>query len=165
VHGTAIDRAFVTPATPPQWSAAVVRLRLIEAFDLEQQLPGRVGPGRLRSVWSAMPAPLDTFADLVHQGEAPRSELYQRWARAAGLTPTQVRRMDEALDWPRRFLLPELVVEARSLLLWAWCRSHGRPLRRLLAARKLPRATFLRRADAGAEKIATTLILIGAPVD
>jgi hypothetical protein len=162
---TAVDRAFAMPTTPTQWSAAVVRERLVEAFDLERQLPGRDGPSRLRSAWCAMPAPLDSFADLVAQGEAPRSELYRRWARAAGLRPAQVARMEQVLDWPRRFLLPAHVVEARCLLLWAWARSYGRPLRRLLAARGFSRATFLRRADVGAEKIATALILIGEPVN
>jgi hypothetical protein len=71
MHGTAIDRAFGTLTTPTQWSAAVVSERLIEAFDFERQLPGRDGPSWLQSAWCAMPAPLDSFADLVHQGEAP----------------------------------------------------------------------------------------------
>jgi hypothetical protein len=54
---------FGVHATPAQWTPAHVRERLIEAFDFERRLPGRVGPDALPSGW--LPKPIDSFADMV----------------------------------------------------------------------------------------------------
>jgi hypothetical protein len=159
VHGTTtIDRALGIHAAPASWTTVLVRERLVEAFELERRLPGHVGPARLRSAW--LVAPLDSFADRVAQGEAPRADLWRAWARAGGLSPEEVARMDQALDWPRRFLLPAHAVEAKCLLGWALTRAQGRSLCAVLRSRRFARSTFLRHADAGAARIAAALELL-----
>ena len=144
--------AFAPPNTlPPQWTAAHVRTRLVEAFEIDRRLPnGRLAP--LRSTWRL--ATIDTFADKVAQGELASEYVLEQWARSGSVTAPEVTRWEEAFGWPGKVLAERHPAECRCLLAWAACIAFGRPLARELRKRGWARSTFLRRAESGAERIA-----------
>ena len=57
----------------------------------------------LRNTWKLDTT--DTFADRVAQGEAPREEVWEKWAREGGATAVEISRMEEALGWPGAILV------------------------------------------------------------
>jgi hypothetical protein len=158
---SAIDRDldeyfyFDPPGRPLEWDGTWVKARLVHAFTVERKIPGRPGPALLRNTWRL--ATLDSFSDRVAQGEAPRRELYARWARAAGATAHEVSLMEEAFGWLPQALCNGRVVEGKCLLCWAHSQAGGPPLRRTIRMRGWSRSTFLRRVEGGAEAIANHL--------
>lgn len=116
---------------------------------VERRMPDRrVGPTIVKSAWHAIPT-TDSFADKVAQGEAPRQEIWEAWARAGGCTAAQVSRMEEALSWPGAILANDAshAVEARCLLAWAFTVAYGRSLRHLMRTRGWSRSSFYRSVE------------------
>ena len=91
---TAIDRLTTHYAT--RWSADLVKLRLVEAFEIEAKLP-EVGPKR--NAGSAWPTMTREFEDIVGWSDERRQDVWQDWERAKGAFPQEVTRMDEAMLW------------------------------------------------------------------
>ena len=144
---------------PSRWDADWVRHRLVEGFTIERRMPDRrIGPAIVKGAWLAIPT-TDSFSDKVAQGEAPRQEIWEAWARAGGCTAAQVSRMEEALAWPGAILANGggRAVEARCLLAWAFTVAYGRSLRQLMRTRGWSRSSFYRSVEDGAARIASHL--------
>ncbi len=92
---TAIDRLTTHYAT--RWSADLVKLRLVEAFEIEAKLPEVRGPKR--NAGSAWPTMTREFEDIVGWSDERRQDVWQDWERAKGAFPQEVTRMDEAMLW------------------------------------------------------------------
>ena len=158
------SRYFMRDAAvrPEHWTAAWVKLRTAEAFEIERRIPGgRVGPAAIGSSW---PGTVDSFSDRVAQGETARADVWRAWARSGGATPQEVTRMEEALAWPGAILANGRAFEGRCLLLWAHAQAGGPPLTQILATRGLSRATFYRHVTNGATRIARALEARGLAV-
>jgi len=141
---------------PDRWTGDWVRHRLVEAFSVEKRLPDkRVGPAMVRNTWRL--ATVDTFAEVVDQGEQARAHVWEQWARAGGALPYEISRMEEALSWPGLVLSNGHAVEGRVLLAWGFCVAYGRPVRALLRKRGWSRTTFYRSVETGADRIASYL--------
>jgi hypothetical protein len=144
---------------PSTWNAEWVKHRLVEAFMIERRIPDRrIGPAMLRNTWKLDTT--DTFADRVAQGEAPRAEVFEKWAREGGASSVEVSRMEEALGWPGAILVngsDRYAVEARCLLAWAFHAARGRSLGRRMRQRGWSRTTFYRAVDSGSRRIADHL--------
>src|SRR6476646_6315524 len=82
--------------SPPETAWPRVKQRLREAFATERRLPDADHPRGLASAWPASPA--YEFRDLVNWPDA-RERVWQSWARAKGVYPYEVSRMEEALGW------------------------------------------------------------------
>jgi len=129
---------------------------LVEAFSVEKRLPDkRVGPAMVRNTWRL--DTVDTFAEVVDQGEQARAHVWEQWARAGGALPYEISRMEEALSWPGLVLSNGHAVEGRILLAWGFCVAYGRPVRALLRKRGWSRTTFYRSVETGADRIASYL--------
>ena len=76
-----------------QWTPQLVQQRLREAFAVEQRLPDGTRPRGLVSAWPA--APVHSFPEMLHWTDA-RERVWQSWARAKGVYPYEVSRMEEA---------------------------------------------------------------------
>ena len=143
---------------PCTWTAEWVKHRMVEAFTIERRIPDkRVGPAMLRNTWKV--ATLDSFADVVAQGEAPREAVWEKWAREGGAASVEISRMEEALGWPGAILANGggCTVEARCLLAWAFHAARGRSLGRLMRQRGWSRSSFYRAIDVGSTRIAERL--------
>lgn len=93
------------------WTVALVRARLSEAAAVIENSVGRVGPGRLKSLW---PEIRREFADLVHGGEEARARYYGRRNRThIRFTARQIADAEAAILWPARYLGAET-----DLLIW-----------------------------------------------
>src|SRR5262245_13233076 len=123
---TSLDRHLARPlitaalptTMPPLWTAALVRARLVEAFEIDRRLPnGRLRP--LRSTWRI--TTIDSFADKVAQGEVAREAVWEAWARSGSVTAEEVSRWEQAFSWPAKVLAEHHPVECRALLAWAAC--------------------------------------------
>ena len=140
--------------------------RLVEGFRIERRLPDkRIGPGIVKGAWAQHPHRRQLCRSRC-QGESPRQEIWEAWARAGGCTAAQVSRMEEALAWPGAILANGggRAVEARCLLAWAFTVAYGRSLRRLMHTRGWSRSSFYRSVEDGAERIASHLNRQGAKV-
>jgi hypothetical protein len=157
-----LDDYFNPPDCPQQWTSTWVRARLVHAFEIERKIPGRPGPSLIKNTWQL--AVVHSFADLVAQGEAPRRELYNRWARAGAATAHEVSLMEESFGWPAQALRNGRLAEAKCLLAWAHAQAGGPPLRKTIRVRGWSRSTFLRRVEAAAEAIADYLNARGVQV-
>jgi hypothetical protein len=142
-----IDLAQADRPTPQPWHGKLVRERLCEAYDIDRRLPGS---RRGSSSW--LFATVDTFADMV--GRNHREPL-----QITGATAEEVARMDEAFGWLK--ILTGYRDEQRALAAWSACSGS---IARMLARRKLARATFYRHAFSGAERIASVLNKRGVKV-
>jgi hypothetical protein len=90
----------------------------------------------LKNTW--LLTTVDSFSDLVAQGEAPWRELYARWARAGGATAHEVSLMEESFGWLPQALCNGRVVEGKCLLCWV-----HKPSRRATAAPDHPNARLV----------------------
>lgn len=138
------------PHAPPTWSAAWVRSRLVEAFEVEARLP--TGNGNGATAW---PFPvMHDFAEMVGWPDA-RQRVWDDWRRARGAYPFEVTRMEESLAWLR--LLRNHTGERRCLSAWAHAVSRGRSVRPLVRRKGWSPATFYRKVSSGSERIARVL--------
>jgi hypothetical protein len=156
---TELDR---DPARPPpiRWTPVHVRERLVEAFAIERRLPlARYGASGGRSTWPAMH---HEFTDLIGWSDEARQAVWADWSRAKGAFPFEVSRMEEAFDWLP--LLDDHIGERRCLAAWALLSARRQSLRRILQRKGWSRATFYRRVDSGAWRIADRLNAHGVAV-
>lgn len=85
---------------PPKWTARHVGNRLIEAMDVLQRTPERVGPKSFGSIW---PAYTHESGELAVQAGAGTLSI-GRNVVVRGVAADEAARAAEALLWPMRFL-------------------------------------------------------------
>jgi hypothetical protein len=156
---TALDRP--TAWRGATWSTELVKLRLVEAFETENKLPG---PRGVRGASSAWPTTEREFEDLIGWSDEARQAVWEDWERAKGAYPYEVTRMEEAVAW--LVLLKDQPGEQRCLVAWAKLKAKPRraSLRKLMRRRGWSRSTFDRRRDSGAARIADYLNSHGVAV-
>jgi Domain of unknown function (DUF6362) len=156
---TTLDRPAYHQAA--RWTAGLVMLRLVEAFEIEAKLPG---PRGNRGAASAWPTTEREFEDLIGWSDEARQAVWEDWERAKGAHPYEVTRMEEALAWLP--LLKDQPGEQRCLVAWAKLKAKPRraSLRRLMRRTGWSRSTFHRRRDSGAARIADHLNSRGVAV-
>ncbi|HEX3412842.1 MAG TPA: DUF6362 family protein [Stellaceae bacterium] len=148
----ALDRDARTPP-PAVWAPADVLGRLLEAYEIEGRLPAPRRQSAPRG--SSWPAITHEFADLAGWGDEAREAVWADWARARGAHPYEVTRMEEAMSWLR--VLDDAIGERRAVEGWARAMATGASLRKVLARLGCSRATFYRRRDEGAKRLAAWL--------
>lgn len=124
-----------------------------EAYNVERRLPG----GR-RGNGNGWPAIVHTFADKVGWTDA-RDRVWRQWARARGVYPVELSRMDEAFGWIA--ILVDRPGERNCLT--AWARTNG-SITELIKRRGWSHATFYRRVNDGSDRIARALNVKGVKV-
>lgn len=144
-----------------RWSAGLVMLRLVEAFEVEAKLPGVRGNHGSGNAWPAMAR---EFEDLIGWSDEARTAVWEDWQRAKGAFPYEVTRYEEAVAWLQ--LLAEQPGEQRCLVAWAKLKARPRraSLRKLMRRTGWSRSTFHRRRDSGAARIADWLNSRGVAV-
>lgn len=135
--------------TPAVWTGELVRQRLVEAIAIENRLPG----DRRYTSTSAWPTtPLHEWTDVLHWTDA-RQRVWDSWERAKGADPSEVSRMEEAIDWLRWVPMGE----RRCLEAWARAAAKGLNVSRMVEIRRWSRSTFYRKRDHAAHTIAERL--------
>jgi hypothetical protein len=148
-------------SAPPQWSAAWVQRRLVEAYNVERKIPGNLRGGPL--IASAWPSMAVEWADLLGRADEARQQVFQNWEHARlGVSAQDISRMDEAQDWLA--ILAPYPEERLCLCRWAAALAYRRSVSRLLMQQRWSKPTFYRRVTAGAYVIALELIRQGQPV-
>jgi hypothetical protein len=146
---------------PPQWSAAWVQRRLVEAYSVERRLPAKRRPLLIASAW---PSTVVEFSDLIGRADEARRQVFQSWLEYTrlGVSAEDISRMEQAHDWLA--ILAPYPEERLCLAQWAAAVAYRRPVSRLLLQRRWSKPTFYRRITAGAHVIALELIRQGQPV-
>lgn len=145
---------------PPQWSAAWVQRRLLEAYAVERRLPEK---RRRLLIASAWPSTAVEFSDLIGRADEARQQVFQAWEYVKiGVSARDIARMEAAQDWLA--LLAPYPTERLCLMQWAAASVYRRSLRRLLLQRQWSRTTFNRYVTTGAYIIALELQRQGQPV-
>jgi hypothetical protein len=149
-----IDRDMEFTEPPPAWDSEWVRWRLVEAYRIEQRLPG-ASRRTQRGYW---PEHAYEFSDTVGWDEARREQVVKDWAHArnGAVYSVEVTRMDEAQDW-LSVELKDHQVERTCLAAWAACVAYKHSLRSLMLRKRWSRTTFYRRVLFGSERIAAML--------
>jgi hypothetical protein len=146
---------------PPQWSAAWVQHRLVEAYSVERWLPESRRRLLIASAWPNMAV---EFSDVVGRADQAREQVFQSWEYARlGVSAQDIARMEAAHDWLA--ILAAYPQERLCLAQWAAAVAYHRPVRRLLMQRRWSRTTFWRRVTAGAHIIALELTRQSQPVE
>lgn len=105
------------------WTVEDVRERLLEAARGCERLAGRVGPARLKGFWPD----IDSFRDMTQADRRERELAVIAGTRppersARPLDPRSVARIEEALEWPGRYLAAEAqALNRKALQIWLWC--------------------------------------------
>ena len=147
-----IDMDFSTEAAPAAWTDEWVRHRLIEAYRIEQRLPGHMRR-RMVAPWPAHPY---EFADIVGWDNASERVL-ESWANArGGVYAVEISRMEQAHEW-LRVQLAQRQIERACLASWAACIAYKHSLRALMVRKRWSRSTFYRRVEDGSRIIAQSL--------
>jgi len=156
---TSIDRP--TAWRGATWSIDLVKLRLVEAFEIEAKLPGLRGNHASGNAWPAMAR---EFEDLIGWSDEARQAVWEDWERAKGAFPYEVTRYEETIAW--LVLLKDQPGEQRCLAAWAKLKAKPRraSLRKLMRKTGWSRSTFHRRRDSGAARIADYLNSHGVAV-
>ena len=153
-----IDADIDASDPPEHWNDDWVRVRLVEAYRIEQRLPG--GNRISASSW---PAHAYEFADVVGWDDA-RQRVMDKWANIrGGVFAAELTRMEQAHEW-LRVRLAQYNRERTCLAHWATAIAYRRSLRSLLIRRRWSRSTFYRRVDEGSRIIAASLISDDVPV-
>lgn len=103
VSGEAIlsGQVVTAPEIPEFWTPEYAEWRIREAFKTLRTIGGRVGPGS----GSAWPEYMHTFEDIREWADEHRNEVWGTMERAKGRPDgVAVKLMDEALQWPAKFL-------------------------------------------------------------
>lgn len=140
------------------WSAAAVRERLVEAFEIELRIPG--GRGVTRSSSWTFPV-LHEFAEVVHWTDA-RDRVWEQWARTRGVLPHEFDRWQETVGWFG--ILRDYPEERDCLAQWAILRARRRPLHLALRRYSGSRSSFYRAVEAGSDRIACRLNVDGVDI-
>jgi hypothetical protein len=149
---TSIDRPTAWRGTT--WSTELVKLRLVEAFEVEAKLPG---VRNIRGSNNAWPIMSREFEDLIGWSDEARQAVWEDWERAKGAFPYEVTRYEETITWLA--ILADQPGEQRCLVAWAKLKAKPRraSLRKLMRRTGWSRSTFHRRRDSGAARIADWL--------
>jgi hypothetical protein len=105
------------------WTVDKVRERLLEAARGCERLAGRVGPARMKGFWPE----IDSFRNMT-----PADEMERELAVIAGtrpperssrpLDPRRIARIEEAIEWPGRYLGSDAhALNRKALQTWLWC--------------------------------------------
>lgn len=111
----------------PEWSVDKVRDRLLEAAHGCERLGGRIGPARLKGFWPD----IDAFRDMTPADRRERELAYIAGTRppersARPLDPRRITRIEEAIEWPGRYLgADEHIQPRKALQTWLWCDVRG----------------------------------------
>jgi hypothetical protein len=149
---------------PASWTGDHVGHRLLAAFKVLDKLPRVKGPRQPGGHW---PRHMVEWADQLAQSELPQAE---RDARALARnelafrpSPTEIARMETALDWLRelRLIDPGLALIAT---LWAYRAARGGSLKKLCRERSWAPHMFYRKRSKALDCIAAALNAQGLPV-
>lgn len=125
-----------------------VRIRLVEAFEIEGRLPANRGSG------SAWPAIVREFSD--HVGWPDASErVWRQWESLRGVTPQEYDRWAEATGW--LIDLRDHRDEQRCLARWAMAKARRIPVTVMARREPWSRVHFYRLMMRGSELIAHRL--------
>ena len=151
-----IDRDMELLEPPPQWDAEWVRWRLVEAYRIEQRLPGanrRMHTG----FWPEHPYEFSDIVGWDEDGNSASQRVQADWSHArGGVYASEVSRLDEAQEW-LRVDLKDHHVERKCLASWAACVAYKHSLRALMLRKRWSRSSFYRRVFLGSERIAVRL--------
>jgi TnpA family transposase len=143
----------VAQQPPDTWTAAWVCTRLIEAYRIEQRLPGNVR----RKLVAPWPKHAYEFSDVVAQGEAASERVLHQWENTrGGVYAIELTRMEQAHEW-LRVQLRNYAGERMCLAGWAACVAYGHSVRALMVRKHWSRSSFYRRVDTGSIIIAKAL--------
>ena len=147
---------------PPAWTPEHVDVRLTEAFEVLMCLPGTTGPKRHGT---AMPRYIYEAADIEAQREIEEfSIVHKRLSRQRGAPSlSDVTRMEEALQWPLRFLKDESNL-AKAVAWSSFRKAVKREDGKLHHALSVSRRTFFRYRVRGLQIIAHGLNSQRTPV-
>lgn len=141
------------------WSRDAVEERLEDAIKLAHRTAGRVGP---RGYGSAMPAYLYSELDLWYQQTQEAEERSkgdrQRNRIVRSATTHEIAQMEQALEWPKRYVANEVV--RKALHLWMLSKAVRVPFKRVLKGRGIAHRTGIDRKDR-----AIALIVYGLVAD
>lgn len=141
------------------WSRDAVEERLEDAIKLAHRTAGRVGP---RGYGSAMPAYLYSELDLWYQQTQEAEERSkgdrQRNRIVRSATTHEIAQMEQALEWPKRYVTNEVV--RKALHLWMLSKAVRVPFKRVLKSRGIAQRTGIDRKDR-----AIALIVYGLVAD
>jgi hypothetical protein len=144
----------ITARAPATWTGELVKLRMLEAFTIEQKLPA--DRHFIKKVTTAWPAqPLTEFHEMVgwDEGET-RLRNWQSWENAKGAFSYEISRMEEAFGWLRWLSQ----IECDYLTAWALGKIKGTPRRKILRKHGAwTKTTFYRTIDNAVQLIATRL--------
>jgi hypothetical protein len=112
------DVDYITPTT---WDLGHVAYRMTRAFMVLRSLPGGIGPHVGQNGWPAM------LQEIASDGDAEPEDRPRYTAIDHAL-------MDEALQWPMRFLM-DVPIKADAILLWAYAKATDRSIKGLLRGR------------------------------
>jgi hypothetical protein len=145
---------------PPEiWTADWVCTRLVEAYRIEQRLPGQVR----RKLVAPWPKHAYEFSDVVGWDDA-RQRVLDNWAQTkGGVYAIELTRMEQAHEW-LRVQLRHYAGERMCLAGWAACVAYGHSVRALMVRKRWSRSSFYRRVDTGSIIIARSLVQEGVKV-
>ena len=145
-----------------KWDADLVKLRLREAARGCERLVGRIGPSKKSGFWPEMTV---EFADQVAMlGTKELDAFYRAKNRTqrGGLGDREISRIEEAIEWPSRYLsADEFENERTALKVWTWCEAKDESFARFFRIACEHRSTALRRRDRAFEIILRGLIRDG----
>jgi hypothetical protein len=146
---------------PPTWTADWVRVRLVEAYRIEQRLPGHVR----RKIVAPWPAHAYEFSDIVGWSDDASERVLDKWAHTrGGVYASEMSRLEAAHEW-LRVQLASYAAERMCLSGWAACIAYGHSVRALVVRKRWSRASFYRRVDTGSIIIARALQREGVKVE
>jgi Domain of unknown function (DUF6362) len=147
-----LDRPAIHTAT---WSPILVQARLVDAYAIEARLPLERLP-RPRQVATSWPTMSREFADVVGYADEARQDEWNKWARARGVHPYELSRMEEALAW-LLILQDHHSGEYRCLRAWAMTRARRRSVAKVCRTAGWSKSTLYRGRDDGSARIAADL--------
>ncbi len=140
-----------------RWTPDDVARCLVAAFTVMRKLPRVRGPRQPGGHW---PRHIVEWADQLAQAELPPAEREARALARNDLafrpSPTEIKRMDEALDWLRD-LRNEDAGLALILTLWAYRAASGRSVQKLCRERNWAPHMFYRKRSKALATVADTL--------
>jgi len=130
------------PAYGPEYDLTTTDVmdRLIEAYVTLRRMPaGRLGPTSYGNAWPEM---REEWSDLVSRLKSPDST--QKGRSSSPLPPpNQVSRMEEALEWPMKFL-PDRPNDRMFIINYAAARSAKMPVKSIAHVLGITRQHLLR---------------------